>query len=188
MPIQVVAEQRLNRLAYVLLFFSPLICHSAGAADESYNAGVDAWRNKDYPEAAKHWSRAVLSGDVEAMNNLAYLYFNGLGMKPRISDAIRLWRVAAFAGQSEAQWHLGTAYEDGKGIEKEPVKAYAWYRCAVESARKKKGSDNSGTEAAIERDATRSIGQLVSRMNPDDLHRASALADEYIRRYGTATP
>jgi TPR repeat protein len=74
--------------------------------------GLDAWRKKDYPEAAKQWSRAVLSGDVEVMNKLAFLYFNGLGMKPRVSDAIRLWRVAAFAGDSEVQWHLGAAYEE----------------------------------------------------------------------------
>jgi hypothetical protein len=170
------------------LFISLLVCQMARAADEPYNAGVDAWRKKDYPEAARQWSQAVLSGDREAMNNLAFLYFTGLGMEPRISDAIRLWRVAAFAGQSEAQWHLGAAYEKGKGVEKDALKAYAWYRCAVESARWRKGSDKSGTEAAIEQDATRSIAQLMSRLSPDDLHRGSALADEYIRRYGIATP
>jgi hypothetical protein len=171
----------------VLLVFSLSVSQLAGATDAPYNAGVDAWRKKDYPEAAKQWSQAVLSGDVDAMNNLAFLYFNGLGMEPRISDAIRLWSVAAFAGQSEAQWHLGVAYEDGKGVEKDALKAYAWYRCAEESARRKKGSDKSGTEAAIEQDATRSIGQLATGMSPGDLLRAGALADEYIRRYGTAT-
>lgn len=179
----------LNRLVWVLLVFSLSVCQLADATDEtnaSYNAGVQAWRKKDYPEAAKQWSQAVLSGNVDAMNNLAFLYFNGLGMKPRISEAISLWRVAAYAGQSEAQWHLGASYQDGNGVEKDTLKAYAWYQCALENARRKKDSDKSGTEAAIEQDVTRSVGRLVTGMSPDDLHRAKALADEYIRRYGSA--
>jgi hypothetical protein len=182
----------LNKLVCVLLVFSLPVCQPAGATvasdatDASYNAGVHAWRKKDYPEAAKQWSLAALSGNVDAMNNLAFLYSNGLGMKPRISDAISLWRVAAYAGHSEAQWHLGVSYEDGNGVEKDTLKAYAWYRCAVESARRKKDSDKSGTEATIEQDGTRSIEGLVTRISPGDLNRANALADEYIRRYGRA--
>ena len=84
----------LNRLVCALLVFSLPVCRLAAATDASYNAGVYAWRKKDYPETAKQWSQAVLSGNVAAMNNLAFLYFNGLGMKPRISEAISLWRVA----------------------------------------------------------------------------------------------
>jgi Sel1 repeat len=175
-------------------FYAPLllvllsIAPAADALDEPYNAGVDAWKKKDYAQAANQWSLAVLAGNVDAMNNLAYLYFNGLGLKSRVSDAIRLWRIAGFAGHSEAQWHLGAAYENGTGVEKDPVKAYAWYRCAVESAKRKKASDSTGIEARIEDDAARSMHQLMTQMSPSDLARASGVADEYIRRYGTAPP
>ncbi len=77
---------------------------------------------------------------------------------------------------------------DGKGVEKDVLKAYAWYRCAMENARRKKGSGKGGTEAALEQDATRSLGQLMSSINPGDLRNANALANEYIQRYATATP
>ena len=164
------------------------IAQVADALDEPYNAGVDAWKKKDYAQAANQWSQAVLAGNLDAMNNLAYLYFNGLGLKSRVPDAIRLWRIAGFAGHSEAQWHLGAAYENGTGVEKDPVKAYAWYQCAIESAKRKKVSDPTGTEARIEDDAARSMRQLMTQMSPSDLARASGVAHEYIRRYGTASP
>jgi hypothetical protein len=114
-------------LLFVLLSIAPVV----DALDEPYNAGVDAWKKKDYAQAANQWSQVVLAGNVDAMNNLAFLYFNGLGLKPRVSDAIRLWRIAGFAGHSEAQWHLGVAYESGRGVENDQAKAYAWYQCAV---------------------------------------------------------
>lgn len=178
----------LNRTACVLLVCSLTVCQPVRAANGSYNAGVDAWRKKDYPEAAKQWSQAVLTGNIDAMNNLAYLYFYGLGMPARISDAIQLWRVAAFAGESESQWHLGRAYEDGKGVEKDALKAYAWYRCSVHNARRKKDSDKRDIEAGIEQDALKSLQLLESRLSADELQRAGGLADDYIRRYGTAAP
>ncbi len=178
----------LTRTACVLLVCSLAVCQPVRAADESYNAGVDAWRKKDYPEAAKQWSQAVLTGNIHAMNNLAYLYFYGLGMPPRVSDGIQLWRVAAFAGETEAQWHLGIAYEDGKGVEKHALKAYAWYRCSANNARRKKSADKSDIEAGIEQDALKSLQLLESRLSADELQRAGGLAEDYIRRYGTAAP
>ena len=161
---------------------------STRAAETPYNAGVEAWKKKDYPEAAKQWSQAVLAGNLDAMNNLAFLYFNGLGMAPRVPDAIRLWQTAAYAGHSEAQWHLGIAYEQGTGVDKDLLKAYAWYRCSVENATRRKTTDHSEVEAAIESDARRSLEQITVKLGADQLSRARTLANEYLLRYGKAAP
>ena len=163
--------------------------HLAVVAGEGpYNAGVTAWKGKDYTEAMKRWSESVLEGNVDAMNNLGYLYFNGLGTKPRVSDAIMLWRAAAYSGQSESQTHLAFAYERGRGVEKDPLKAVAWYRCSIESAKRQRQIKESSTEQQIQADAAKSLAELVSSLAPDDLVRANAIADNYIARYGLAAP
>lgn len=177
---------RLTCLAFCAVLLMPVT--STRAAETPYNAGVEAWKKKDYPEAAKQWSQSVLAGNLDAMNNLAFLYFNGLGMTPRVSDAIRLWQTAAYASHSEAQWHLASVYEQGTGVEKDLLKAYAWSRCSIENAARRKVSDKSETEAAIESDARRSLEQITTKLGPSQLDRAKTLANEYLLRYGKAAP
>jgi len=100
---------------------------------------------------------SVTKGNIDAMNNLGYLLYYGHGTDRAPQDAVQLWRVAAFAGQSEAQWHLATAYDTGVGVEGDPAKAYAWYRCSIETASTKLRSDKGDTEAQILKDAKQFI-------------------------------
>ena len=160
----------------------------ASADTTPYNKGVEAWRKQDYAQAAKQWSASVLSGDANAMNNLAYLYFNGMGTERRTVDAVALWRVAAYAGQSESQWHLGYAYEQGIGVDKDLVAAYAWYGCAVETARRLGVKDDSGAEAKIAEDAKSSLTALEGQLAPAARASALALRDKLIPRYSAAVP
>jgi TPR repeat protein len=69
-----------------------------------------------------------------AVISLAYLLYSGLGIATDKERAVKVWRLAAYAGQSEAQWHLGVAFEQGAGVQPDRVKAYGWYRCAIETA------------------------------------------------------
>lgn len=154
----------------------------------SYNKGVDAWRRQDYAAAAREWSVAVLSGDTNAMNNLAYLYFNGMGTERRIDDAIALWRLASYSGNSESQWHLGYAYQEGIGVEKDLVAAYAWYSCAIETAQRLAARDESGTEAKIAADAKSSLAGLEGQLAPEPLASALVLRSKLIERYSAAAP
>ena len=173
----------------VVPFLVTLFAHiTLYAAETPYVLGVEAYKKKDFPEAIAQWSKAAARGNVDAMNNLGFLLFYGYGGDKNPEDAIRLWRTAAYAGHSEAQWHLGTAYESGDGVEKDFPRAYGWYRCAIEAATSKLGSEDRDTQAAILRDAKKSLAKLTPRLSAKELARGKALASEYVRRYGKPAP
>jgi hypothetical protein len=157
-------------------------------SDSPYNSGVEAWKKKDYQEAADQWSRAVLAGNPDAMNNLGYLYFYGQGIKPRKVDAIGLWHTAALAGQSESQTHLAWVFEQGDGVEQDLVRAYAWYYCSMVNAGARKAADASGTEARMEDASAQSLDRLEGQLSADELSRAKILGEDYARRYAGPPP
>jgi TPR repeat protein len=86
-------------VAFILVLSS---CASA-PPETPYNLGVEAYRKRDYSEAAAQWTKAVANDDTAAMNNLGYLLYNGYGVAKDIDRALKLWRVAAVAGESESQ-------------------------------------------------------------------------------------
>lgn len=179
-------------LRLTLLMLSALLAASSpGRAEESdYNLGVSAYQKKDYAQAAARWKASVARGNVDAMNNLAFLLYSGYGVTKDIDAAIELWRTASYAGHSEAQWHLGLAYERGVGVQQDAVKAYAWYRCSMESASGKvRGKQkDAAVEADILKDSTDSLNQLTANLSAPDLLRGQTLAGEYIARYGKPPP
>ncbi len=160
----------------------------AAAADSSYNLGVAAWQKKNYAEAARRWSAAVLTGNLNAMNNLAYLYSNGLGVAHQDAVALSLWQSAAYSGHSEAQWHLGTVYERGLGVSTDIVRAYAWYGCAWASAKRNAEGETADIETKIAADAQTSLAALKGRLDDEQLARAEILRGQLVERYGTAAP
>jgi hypothetical protein len=160
----------------------------SAAADTAYNLGVDAWHKKDYVEAAHQWSLSVLTGDVNALNNLAHLYASGMGVTRNADAAVGLWRLAAYSGHSESQWHLGVAYEQGLGVPQDLVTAYAWYGCAIESAKRLAPGDVSGTEAMIEGDAQGSFAAIKGKLDKSTRVRAELLRALLVQRYGIAAP
>jgi len=176
------------RFEWRLLGAMVLVWGETAADDSAYNRGVDAYKKKDYAEARAQWSASVTKGNIDAMNNLGYLLYYGHGTDRAPQDAVQLWRVAAFAGQSEAQWHLATAYDTGVGVAGDPAKAYAWYRCSIETASTKLRSDKGDTEAQILKDAKQSLAKLRLKLSADDLKRGQALAADYIRRYAKPAP
>ena len=158
------------------------------ATESPYNLGVEAYKTKNYKEAAVQWSKAVAQGNVSAMNNLGYLLYYGYGTNKDPETAIDLWRVASYSGHSESQWHLGNAFETGIGIEKDLAKAYAWYRCSVENASSKLRVKEDDTEQAILEDAQESLSKLTLKLAGKELKRGQQLAVEYIDRYGRPAP
>lgn len=161
----------------------------AASSESPYNLGVQAYRAKDYAKAFQHWSEAAAHGELNALNNLGYLLYNGYGVKKSYEEAIKLWRIASFAGHAESQWHLAWAYESGEGIEQDRLKAYAWYVCAVDSAaRELKQSSESDAESVVIKGARSSIDELKSMLDANELKDAEALAAEYVARYAKAAP
>ena len=153
-----------------------------------YNLGVTAFQAKDYAGAYQHWSAVANAGNLNALNNLGYLIYYGLGTPAQPQRAITLWRSAAEHGQSESQWHLGNAYADGIGVDRDLPTAYAWYRCSIETAMRRAKVPVDTPEDRIAQDARRSLAQLTDKLDGNELELGKALAGEFIEQYAGAEP
>jgi TPR repeat protein len=173
-----------------ILVVAVALCVTAlpAASETPYNLGVAAWQKKNYVEAARQWSAAVLTGNLDAMNNLAYLYSNGLGVAHQDAVALSLWQSAAYSGHSESQWHLGTVYEQGLGVSADLVRAYAWYGCALASAKRNTEGETADVETKIGADAESSLAALKEKLDDKQLARAEVLRAQLVERYGKAAP
>lgn len=168
-------------LALLLLVSLPFC---ASSEESAYNKAVDAYQEERYHDAFRLWSAAAAHGSVDALNNIGFLLYSGLGATQDHEAAVDLWRTAAYAGHSEAKWHLGEAYENGKGIPKDRTRAYAWYRCAVATAKWKLTENDDEVEGVILKGAEQSLQALTPLLTKADLVRGNVLATECIERYG----
>lgn len=174
------ACRRWVRLALAVCVVS--FAASAVAEQSPYNKGVEAWRAKDYAEARRQWRISLSQGGPdEALNNLAYLLYHGLGGPQDRPRAVELWRKGAALAVSEAQFHLGNAYEQGAGVAKSLSQAYAWYKCSAATAGRLSRDD--ATEREIEAMANEAIAKLLPRLSPLDLAEGEARARDLVARY-----
>ncbi len=154
------------------------------AEDSPYNKGTAAWRAKDYAEARKQWEASLAQGGPdEAFNNLGFLHYYGLGGKADPETAVELWRKGAALAVSEAQLHLGEAYKKGRGVRQSLTLAYAWHLCAIATAGKLAGADE--TEASILESARDSLAKLQPELTSAERAQGERLAKDLISRYSS---
>lgn len=81
---------------------------------------------------AVQWlSKAANSGNILAMNDLAIMYNEGLGVKKDQRTAVQLYQKAAINGDRVAMFNLGLHYFYGAGIEQDYTKALDWFKAAA---------------------------------------------------------
>ncbi len=71
-------------------------------------------------------------GDVNAINSLAEMYYDGNGVDKNYEKAIEWYSKAAEQGFAPAQHSMGWMYEKGYGVDKNYEKAVEWYSKAAE--------------------------------------------------------
>jgi hypothetical protein len=79
-------------------------------------------------KAAKIYRRAVELGNVDAFNNLAYMYDGGKGVNQDKKKAMQLYRMAAERGDAVAQCNLGFSLDQLSGHDE----AMPWFKMAAE--------------------------------------------------------
>jgi TPR repeat protein len=67
------------------------------------------------------------------MNNIGWLYRNGLGVPQDYAEAMRWYRKAADAGDSSAMTNIGGLYENGWACRQDYAEAMRWYRKAADA-------------------------------------------------------
>ena len=78
-----------------------------------------------------HCLRSAQAGDLTAMEELASLYREGLGVAKDEAEALRWLIPVAAAGRLTAMTLVGRTYELGRGVTKDETEAVAWYRKAA---------------------------------------------------------
>jgi TPR repeat protein len=89
-----------------------------------YDAGVDAYRRKEYRTARELWQRALELGDHNAASNLGFLFYYGLGGAADSSRGIAYWQQAMAQGDAEAHRHVAQAIVDGDRRLGSTIEAY----------------------------------------------------------------
>ena len=74
------------------------------------------------------------------------------------------------------------------GVSRDIVRAYAWYGCALASAKRNARGDTADVEARIGADAVSSLAALKGKLDDGELARAEILRMQLVERYGKAAP
>jgi uncharacterized protein len=122
---------------------------------------------QNYIEAKKWLGQAAQKGNMAAQNELAYLYYYGLGGNRDYKKALELYEQAALQGDAMAQANTGLMYASGTGTDTDKARGYAWYSLAA---------SRGNTAASTNRN------NLMMDMSWEELNRAQALSLELYRR------
>ena len=90
--------------------------------------GVEAGDNGQFVKAKNLFEQAADLGDINAMNNLGYMYENGEGIPKNIKEAFKWYKKAAEGGHVDAMYALADAYSSGIGLEKDDTQYFAWIK------------------------------------------------------------
>lgn len=83
--------------------------------------------------------------------------------------AMLIWKPLAESGNAAAQYYMGVMYANGQGVEKDFIKAYAWY-----------------SVAAVEQDmAEENRDDIAEQMSGAQIERAKKLAQEFVIRFAS---
>ncbi|MBT5049766.1 MAG: sel1 repeat family protein [Rhodospirillaceae bacterium] len=89
-------------------------------------AGVEAFRSKNFDVALKELRPAAKAGDAAALYTLAQMYGFGYGVKKDLAKALEFYGKAANLGHVPAQKEYGTALAIGDGTEQNVSEGLKW--------------------------------------------------------------
>jgi hypothetical protein len=101
-------------------------------AEQLYQKGLQLKKSKDYTSAASYFEKASSYGHFNALNQLALLYANGLGVAKDPQKAYSLFIKAANKGGVTAMKNVAICYLNGFGTRKDIDSAISWLETAVD--------------------------------------------------------
>ena len=122
---------------------------------------------QNYLEAKKWLTVAAEQSNLAAQNDLAYLFYNGLGGERDYKKALELYVKAAMQGDIMAQANIGLMYATGTGTDIDKARGYAWYSLAASGG---------NTFAAINRN------NMMLDMSWEELNQAQAISFDLYHR------
>jgi len=78
--------------------------------------GKQAYRDGDYARALEEFLPLAAAGDATVQNQVAAMYYTGLGVPQDLAKAAEWFKKAAVAGSSDGQYCLGKLFYYGQGV------------------------------------------------------------------------
>ncbi len=176
-----------------------LLTLAPAAFADTFEDGMAAFEAREYQKALNLWQNLAEQGDVNSQVNIGEMYARGLGVTRNATKALEWFKKAAAQGSATAEFNLGEMYGYGHGIPVDHKRSIEWYRKAAQqghtSARYKLGAkyfkgegvamDYLMAYAWMDMAAKQGSGLaanyrdlIASILKPDELKKATALADE----------
>jgi hypothetical protein len=155
----------------LLAMFLGLVAMSAwaGAGDEEFDRGYEAFVARDYQSAMQWWTKAAETGHARAQNGLGVLYRDGDLGEPDAKRAAEWFRRSAENGYAFAMYSLALLYRDGEGVERDDIEAHKWFNLASVL--------NFDPRSMFQRDL------IARRMSSEDIAEAEKRAQEWINQF-----
>lgn len=102
-------------------------------AQVAFDAGLNAYQNKDYATALKAWTLSANAGDIAAAYNIGLMYQSGTGIPQDTALAMKWLQVAAEDGDYDAQIDLAKTYLIGYNVGADIVESKKWLALAYKS-------------------------------------------------------
>lgn len=160
------APKDINR-AFRLLYQAAINGQSSAISEQLVGQAflLGAGLPKNYAKAIDWYTKAADNGNVEAQNELGFLYFLGKGVEQDIDKGGAYFLMAARGGLPVAQYNVGIMYATGRGVEGVDIgKAYAWLNIAAAGGHKPAKAARDYLETAIDKEQLGEAQRLAEEM------------------------
>lgn len=100
-------------------------------SDRIFKKGLAAYSRQDYQEAFRLYSEAADMGNIDAMYQVAGMYYEGKGVGQDYEAAAKLYRKLSDMGDAMSMYRLAILYEEGNGVPKDLDEALILYKKSV---------------------------------------------------------
>ncbi len=135
--------------------------YKVGCYYDGQGAGIV---EQNMEKALGHKLKAAQAGYALAQSDVAGLYWE----KKNFSESFKWIKAAADQGNAKSLYNVSMFYKDGMGVEKDPVRAYAYFKLAQLSAR---GTVNANAQNALD--------SIAKEMKAGEREQAEELVTEW---------
>jgi TPR repeat protein len=100
---------------------------------QEFDAGLKAYRERKFVEAAQWFEKAAAHGSADAWANLGVMYYSGEGVARDHTKAFNWLTKAAAKGHPEGMFNLGMLYLKGEGVAADVDQARTWLQKASDN-------------------------------------------------------
>jgi TPR repeat protein len=108
--IEIKRKTKMKKILVILFLLSGLLYA------DSFDDGMQAYKNGNYKKAARLLQKPAEQGNAEAQASLGFMYEFGEGVRKDDQKAIYWYKKAAEQGNADAEFSLGNSYLDGERV------------------------------------------------------------------------